>query len=220
MRKVTIVGTRYPDNNIVKYAALATRICVKNNCIISTGDAIGIDKIARDTTRFINKKARVDIYSAKDKEYPYRNNWTYYLDQMQNTNIAEAIAEHIHPAWDKCSEFARALHSRNPYQVMGLGLLEPTDLTITFAPFGDNVKGGTRTAYELSRALGIPTLNLYGRGHQIIEELWDSLFINNLEINWDYVETLRKPIRSDIATIIEKYASNDPELLKLYLLTI
>ncbi len=75
---------------------------------------------------------------------------------------AEVIASNIHPAWDKLGRGAKALHTRNVYQVLGQDLNTPSTYVLFYAePQGMSVKGGTRTAVELARKRGIPVFNLY-----------------------------------------------------------
>lgn len=62
-----------------------------------------------------------------------------------NCKTAAIIAERTHPAWDRCSRGAKALHTRNVYQVLGDDLKTPSDLCIFYAqPVGKTgqVKGG------------------------------------------------------------------------------
>ena len=77
---------------------------------------------------------------------------------------AVKIAEEIHPAWDKCSNGARQLHTRNVFQVLGDDLQTPSKFLICWAiPAGKNgnVKGGTNTAVKLAQEYSVPVRNLY-----------------------------------------------------------
>lgn len=215
--KATIVGTRYPHDTIALAAKQATAICVKAGCEISTGDAIGIDKIASSTARSINRNKPALIFSAKDKTYPWRNDWTYYLDQLPYVNVARAIAQFIHPAWDKCGDYAKDLHTRNCYQVMGVTLLEPTDVTLTFAPYDNKVTGGTRTAYMLSSLLGIPTFNLYGKGDVVVDSLWNKIFLSSTTLDWEFIESSRTTINPALKEIILNASVEDIEFQKSFL---
>ena len=69
------------------------------------------------------------------------------------------IAERIHPAWHRCSPFARKLHARNCHQVMGQDLVTPSEITFCWTVGGQEV-GGTRTAIIFSRENQIPVANL------------------------------------------------------------
>ncbi|BBL19289.1 hypothetical protein KIT04_120 [Vibrio phage KIT04] len=77
---------------------------------------------------------------------------------------AARIAEDHHPAWDRLKRGGKAMHTRNVFQVLGVALSPETmsDLTVYCAEESAArvVKGGTRTAVEISRSYGIPTFNL------------------------------------------------------------
>lgn len=72
---------------------------------------------------------------------------------------AENMAEKYHPAWDKCSRGARALHSRNMPQVLGLQLNKPTDAIVCWTVDG-KATGGTGQALRIGADLNIPIGNL------------------------------------------------------------
>jgi hypothetical protein len=136
---------------------------------------------------------------------------------MDHVALAAALAEAIHPAWDKMKEqYHRDLHTRNCYQVMGLQLLNPTDLTLTFAPADLTIKGGTRTAYMLSKGLGLPTINLYGGDDEVIAHLWDDLFVSDTKLNWSWINNLRTGISDRFKRILIKHTEHDPELAKAF----
>jgi len=76
------------------------------------------------------------------------------------------MASFIHPNWgavvhSRLANFTVAAHARDCTQVLGRNLDDPVEFLVCWAPLeGDSIKGGTRTAYELARHLGIPTFNL------------------------------------------------------------
>lgn len=72
---------------------------------------------------------------------------------------AFAIAEKIHPAWKACKPYAKILHARNVYQVLGRDLNTPSKFLICWTARGE-AKGGTRTAIKLAEQNEIPVLNL------------------------------------------------------------
>lgn len=71
----------------------------------------------------------------------------------------ERIASEVHPAWDKCNEWARGMHSRNCHQILGYDLQSPVDAVIYWTPDG-NVVGGTATAIRIALKYNIPVFNL------------------------------------------------------------
>lgn len=75
---------------------------------------------------------------------------------------AEDIARQIHPVFDNLDDWQRAAHTRNVFQVLGKDLKSKSDVVAAFAPpKGKSVTGGTATAFNLARARGIPTYNLW-----------------------------------------------------------
>lgn len=74
-------------------------------------------------------------------------------------DIAYEIAAKYHPAWDKCTHGARALHARNSCQVLGPipGQSEPSKVIICW----HMGSGGTMQAVRIAQANKIPIWNLY-----------------------------------------------------------
>jgi hypothetical protein len=72
---------------------------------------------------------------------------------------AYEIAALVHPAWERLSSPARALHARNAHQVLGLDLKTPSDFVVCWTP-GAKIVGGTATAIRIAQRHGIPVFNL------------------------------------------------------------
>lgn len=88
--------------------------------------------------------------------------------ELPNYNEAFNIASTIHPAWNRLGRGAKALHTRNVYQVLGLDLKTPSCVLFCYAPTTRNkqgivtgVKGGTNTAVQLAMKHNIPIYNFY-----------------------------------------------------------
>lgn len=60
------------------------------------------------------------------------------------------IASEYHPAWDRCSEVARALHARNSHIVLGRFLNDPVEVVICWTQ-GAKGGGGTGQALRIAR---------------------------------------------------------------------
>ena len=80
---------------------------------------------------------------------------------------AAEIAQTAHPAWDRLSDAAKKLHSRNVFQVLGFGLDKPARMTLCWTPDGcesektrRRTTGGTATAIVLSERYKVPVFNL------------------------------------------------------------
>ena len=87
------------------------------------------------------------------------------INSKRKANYQDAmeIASQIHPAWHRCTDGAKALHTRNVYQFWGPDLESPSRVLICWAPLGQyegTVKGGTNTAVQMARKAGTPVYNL------------------------------------------------------------
>jgi hypothetical protein len=78
---------------------------------------------------------------------------------------AFSMAQHLHPAWDACSQAARKLHARNVHQILGYDLEDPVAFVVCWTPDAREV-GGTATAIKLARQIGIEVFNLARTDHR------------------------------------------------------
>jgi hypothetical protein len=85
----------------------------------------------------------------------------------QATQAAMNIAAAFHPAWDRCSQFAKRLHGRNSFQVLGINLDTPSSLLVCWTPDGcinhaqRSIKtGGTGTAISIAEHYKVSIFNL------------------------------------------------------------
>ena len=91
------------------------------------------------------------------------------------TQAAMDAAEAVHPAWDRCSMFAKRLHGRNMFQIMGQGMKGPnSSFVLCWTPDGAQTEeecsiktGGTATAIRLASRLNIPVFNIQRGGRQV-----------------------------------------------------
>lgn len=89
------------------------------------------------------------------------NDERFIYNRMTALNVdkAWAIAKQYHPNWNACSQAARAMHTRNVYQVLGHDLNTPSQLVICWTP-GASGSGGTGQAIRIARAYDIPVFDL------------------------------------------------------------
>ena len=87
----------------------------------------------------------------------------YLASQFPNWEVASRLASHHHPVWERLSQGARALHTRNVYQILGPTLNQPSVAVVCWAPIlpHSQVKGGTGLAVRLALSRQIPVFNLY-----------------------------------------------------------
>ena len=98
-----------------------------------------------------------DQYNIRRSTLPRR-----HLATVRNKELiseTERIASEVHPAWDRCNEWARGMHSRNCHQILGYDLQSPVDAVICWTPDG-KIQGGTATAIRISMKYDIPVFNL------------------------------------------------------------
>ena len=110
-----------------------------------------------------------DNYNIRKSTLPRK-----HLAIVRNKSLiaeTECIASEVHPAWDKCNEWARGMHSRNCHQILGYDLKSPVDAVVCWTPNG-NVQGGTATAIRIAMKYNIPVFNL-GRSDKdvVIQEI-------------------------------------------------
>lgn len=116
-----------------------TDIAVKYSSLgylLRSGGAIGAD------TAFENGSSFSEIFRAKDA-----------------TKDAILMAESFHPAWHRCSEYAKKLHGRNMMILLGKNLDTPVDFVVCWTKDG-KPSGGTGQALRAALHYKIPVFNL------------------------------------------------------------
>jgi hypothetical protein len=149
MKFYTGVGSRKAPADILVMMTAIARKLEELGYTLRSGAAEGSDKA------FEAGAGRKCIYLAK-----------------HSTPTAEGIASGYHPAWEKCSIFARKLHGRNALQILGDDLNTPSQFVICWTPDGctDHTHrtirtGGTGTAISIAAAHNIPIYNLARKDH-------------------------------------------------------
>ena len=81
----------------------------------------------------------------------------------------------LHPAWDKCNEYAKSQHRRNCHQVLGYDLNNPVDAMICWTVDGIP-RGGSLTAINLAISNDIPVFNLGSKDkNKVLNDIKDFL---------------------------------------------
>ena len=160
MKCFTGVGSRNTPKEVLMLMWHSSLSLMDLDYHLRTGDADGADKAFRRGT--VSKKQ--SVYTAADC-----------------TADAMAISKRYHPAWDKCSTFAKKLHGRSAFQVLGHNLKTPSSLLICWTPDGAinhsqrSIKtGGTGTAISIASEHNIPVINLALEEH--FERLHEKVF--------------------------------------------
>jgi hypothetical protein len=151
----TGVGARKTPPHVLD---LMTKLAEKLSLlyILRSGGAKGADQAFEKGAKFAN------IYYANDA-----------------TVEAINIAGQYHPAWNKCQEWARKLHGRNAFQILGNDLAAPSKFVLCWTPDGAishaerTIKtGGTGTAISIASAYGVPVYNLQRYDHFMLALEW------------------------------------------------
>lgn len=163
MKYYTGVGSRETPSIILDLMREIGAKLAYDGYILRSGGADGAD--------LAFQKGWVDVGCSKAEIYLpwegfndfYHDGKTFYvLNRMHYHYNAEQIASEIHPVWDRLSRGAKALHTRNVYQVLGQELDEPSSFLICYAkPTKTGVSGGTNTAVQIANKFDTPVFNLY-----------------------------------------------------------
>jgi len=128
---------------------------------------IGMDGIAQKAySKAVDlglaKESQFEVYVADQYNIRRSTLPRKHLAIVRNKDLiseTERIASEVHPAWDRCNEWARGMHSRNCHQILGYDLQSPVDAVICWTPDGA-VVGGTATAIRIAMKYNIPVFNL------------------------------------------------------------
>lgn len=153
----TGIGSRKTPPNILRLMTSIASVLEQRGGLLRSGGAEGADLAFENGVIDDRNK---EIFVPRPNYRPGKPN-----DIVVRGNIwkeAMDLAASIHPAWHRCSDFARMLHARNCFQVLGADLKTPSNFVIYWAPINESgmVSGGTATAVNLAKKNGIRTLNL------------------------------------------------------------
>jgi hypothetical protein len=141
----TGVGSRSTPENILLVMSKLAQMLGWGGWTLRSGGAEGADSAFEYGASLAEGKR--EIYRASDAN-----------------KAAMDLAATIHPAWHKCYNFAKQLHARNCFQVLGRDLKTPSKFLVCWTLNGADT-GGTRTAIVLARNNGIDVFNLGIQSH-------------------------------------------------------
>lgn len=221
MQAATFVGSR---ESLLKYAfpMMTIAYTASESFVCRSGRAPGPDQwaqLAYILRYYASKVCHAEIYVPDNQfcnqfvnTFTKCNSWTYTQYDMKLWDEARDIARTIHEAWHNCSSFAKVLHTRNVFQVLGPDLNTPSKFCVFCANQVDNdVFGGTRTAVELCRRYDVPNINIRLKGPEAV-----SKFLDKYGLEYDYTEAklevkkAAKRLKSRNlfdATVVDKYWS-------------
>lgn len=133
------IGSRQTPPEICSYMAQVSTFLEFKGYTLRSGGAPGADQAFEAG---IADPSHKQIYRPKDVT----------LEAME-------IASQVHPAWEMCNTYARQLHGRNVFQILGADLQTPVNFVVCWT-LGAQPVGGTRTAIVLAGRHNIPVHNL------------------------------------------------------------
>ena len=174
MKYYTGIGSRQTPKDILKLMEDIAFKLAQKGYILRSGAAGGADTAFEDGAKYYAEQVDERVTLAQiyipwasfikggDHDDFYKDCYKV-LDRMNKKEEAYQLASETHPAWDKCSKGAKALHARNTFQILGSGLNNPSSFLICWAQVDNHgkIKGGTATAWNLAKAHGVPCFNLY-----------------------------------------------------------
>lgn len=143
------IGSRQTPDDVLDRMVKIGKSMAQKGLILRSGGAEGADIAFEDGCDMASGKK--EIYYANGKGIVIPDN--IWEQAMQ-------IAAKTHPAWDRCSAYAKRLHARNGFQILGRDLKTPTDFVVCWTKDGGPT-GGTGQAIRLAMQHNIPIYNLY-----------------------------------------------------------
>jgi hypothetical protein len=151
------IGSRKTPASIMSVMSRLARALEGKGFTLRSGAAEGADAAFEAGVR----SGRKEIYLP----WPGFNRHTSALSKQHPK--ASEIARELHPVWDRLSQGAQKLHSRNVHQVLGADLKTPSKFVVAWTP--DAAKsakevtastGGTGMAIKIADRHGVPVFNL------------------------------------------------------------
>lgn len=144
------LGSRETPEDIIELFVKIGKELAERKYTLRSGGAEGADSAFEEGAILANGKTEIFI--------PWSGFNGSKSTLIGATPKALKLASTLHPAWDKCSKWARVLHGRNCYQILGLKLNDPVDFLICYTEKG-LIQGGTSTAIRLAMKHNIQIYN-------------------------------------------------------------
>lgn len=168
------IGSRSTPKPILLLMQHVAHKLAQQGWTLRSGGAAGADAAFEEGCSFAHGKKEIYIPWQGFSDRRDGQEGAILVREPSVVATATAMAMSLHPAWDNCSRGARALHTRNMYQIMGREMIRSVRFVLYYAPEGiDGLPtGGTRTAVALAQASAIPTTNLLHKSSQERLEAW------------------------------------------------
>ena len=149
----TGIGSRETPQDILLMMRMLGSKLARAGHVLRSGGAIGADSAFERGARSTGIPGTCEIFLP----------WKGFNNNPSELNTvckdALAMAENLHPAWERGSFGARKLHARNCYQILGRNLNDPVSFVICWTVNGQR-GGGTGQALRLAQKLNIPIYDL------------------------------------------------------------
>ena len=161
MKIYTGAGARNTPDRILDIMEHVGYVLAQRGYVLRSGGAEGADKAFEAGCDAAHGSKKIYIPWSGFNNYTPNGVSIMTLDQGNRDGAIDIIKD-AHPAFNRLSRGALALHARNAYQVQGLYLDSPSQFLLCYAPTDrDGVPtGGTRTAWVVARMFDIPCFNL------------------------------------------------------------
>ena len=148
------IGARYtPDDVLADMGRMAGWLAARG-WHLNSGGAAGADTAFADATPVAQRTLYLPWPGANGLSGPDCR----VLTDAEYAACA-AIAERLHPAWERCPPGARKLHARNAGIVLSPSTEHPVNAVVCWTQDGE-VVGGTGMALRIAEAYGVPIVNL------------------------------------------------------------
>lgn len=165
VKKYAGVGSRETPDNILDVMFKIGKSLAEKGLLLRSGGAEGADTAFEDGCDIVRGK----------KEIFYAKNNRGCIVEERFFDQAMHMASHVHPAWERCSDYAKRLHARNCFQVLGKELNDPVDFLVCWTKDGGPT-GGTGQAIRLAMSKQVPIYNLYNEKDLVaLREMYKAL---------------------------------------------
>lgn len=157
----TGIGSRETPEDILTLMAQIAAYLAKDGWTLRSGHAPGADQAFELGAKHMNGAMEIYLPWKGFEGAPLKLVDPRYMSRFPADVEEEAtrVAEMFHPAWDKCSQGAKKLHTRNVYQIAGQDLLTASNFIVCWTKDGKR-GGGTGQALRMAEYLEIPIFDL------------------------------------------------------------
>lgn len=172
-RVYTGIGSRDVPEDVYKLLQALGRKLATRGYALRSGGAMGCDTAFYEGCKEVGGMSTIFVPWSGFNNL-FGENIVSLSDMPQSLVYrAEWEARQIHPVFDRLTQGAKKLHTRNVFQALGEDLGKPSDFLVCYAPvMGNTVRGGTKTAVELAKVYGVPVYNVFDSKDRLRVELF------------------------------------------------